>query len=140
MLQIQNLNLNLNEQNILIDINFEINAGEILSIIGPSGCGKSSILKSIVGIIKEHDGTILLNNIDITNWPINKRNITLAFQDFSLFPHKSSLQVPEQTCHTSRLLCRLFLCQSDFRQHIRSPTIENHPPKYHSRGHILCKM
>ena len=87
MLQIQNLNLNLNEQKILTDINFEINDGEILSIIGPSGCGKSSILKSIVGIIKEHDGTILLNNIDITNWPINKRNITLAFQDFSLFPH-----------------------------------------------------
>lgn len=87
MLQIQNLNLNLNKQNILTDINFEINDGEILSIIGPSGCGKSSILKSIVGIIKEHDGTILLNKIDITNWPINKRNITLAFQDFSLFPH-----------------------------------------------------
>ena len=61
MLQIQNLNLDLNEQNILTDINFEINDGEILSIIGPSGCGKSSILKSIVGIIKEHDGTILLN-------------------------------------------------------------------------------
>ena len=87
MLQIQNLNLNLNEQKILTDINFEINDGEILSIIGPSGCGKSSILKSIVGLIKEHDGTILLNKIDITSWPINKRNITLAFQDFSLFPH-----------------------------------------------------
>lgn len=87
MLQIKNLNLKINNITILQNINFDIHENEIVSIIGPSGCGKSSILKSIAGILKDHTGTIILDNQNITQYPINKRNITLVFQEYSLFPH-----------------------------------------------------
>lgn len=87
MLEVQNLNYRLNGKTILENINFDVKKGEILSIIGPSGCGKTSILKAIAGIAKEHTGNIVLDQTDITTAPINKRDVTLVFQDFSLFPH-----------------------------------------------------
>lgn len=91
MLSITNLNLNINNNILLHDINFNVDEGEIISIIGPSGCGKSSILKSIVGIYKP-TGNIVLDKIRIIDKPINQRNTALIFQDFSLFPHMTTFQ------------------------------------------------
>ncbi len=87
MLEIKKIELDIKNKKILKNISFDVYDGEIISIIGPSGCGKTSILKIIAGIIKNHEGQIILDGIDITNTPINIRNINLVFQDFSLFPH-----------------------------------------------------
>lgn len=85
-LKVKKLNLYINNHQILNNISFGVERGEILSIIGPSGCGKTSILKCITGI-HNHKGNVVLRDIDITYVPINERNITLVFQDYSLFPH-----------------------------------------------------
>jgi iron(III) transport system ATP-binding protein len=87
MLEIKNISLELNEQLILDDVSFKVEAGEILSIIGPSGCGKSSILKTIAGIYRDVFGVISLIGNNITKKPINERDISLVFQNYSLFPH-----------------------------------------------------
>ena len=67
------------------------NEGETLCILGPSGIGKTTILRTIAGLEKIDKGLIklngeLLSSKDMHVEPEN-RNISLAFQDNSLFPH-----------------------------------------------------
>ena len=87
MLKVKNITLEIDTTLILDAVSFDVEAGEILSIIGPSGCGKSSILKTIAGIYRDVDGTIVLTDKNITTVPINDRDISLVFQNYSLFPH-----------------------------------------------------
>lgn len=69
-----------------LDLTFSLEKGELLCILGPSGSGKSTLLSLLSGINKPSDGTISLNGRDITKEEIQKRNIGMVFQDFSLFP------------------------------------------------------
>lgn len=87
MLKVKNISLEIDATLILDDVSFDVEAGEILSIIGPSGCGKSSILKTIAGIYRDVSGNIVLMDKNITTVPINERDISLVFQNYSLFPH-----------------------------------------------------
>ena len=51
--------------NLLDDVSFTLNEGEIVSLIGPNGAGKSTLLKCILGIIKPTSGKITLDGRDI---------------------------------------------------------------------------
>ena len=67
------------------------NEGETLCILGPSGIGKTTILRTIAGLEKIYKGTIKLNGKLVSSKEKHTepeyRNISLAFQDNSLFPH-----------------------------------------------------
>jgi ABC-type Fe3+/spermidine/putrescine transport system ATPase subunit len=69
------------------DISFSVREGEFCVLIGPSGCGKSTTLHSIVGKVEPTEGRIVMDGRDVTNVPIERRDIGLVFQDFQLFPH-----------------------------------------------------
>ena len=74
------------------DVSFKIeNEGEIICLLGPSGIGKTTILRTIAGLEKIDNGSITLNGRIISSNKVNiepeDRNISLAFQDNSLFPH-----------------------------------------------------
>ncbi len=69
------------------NVNLLINEGEYFVFLGRSGAGKSVLLELISGLIFPDKGRIKLNNIDITDKRIQKRNIGLVFQNHSLFPH-----------------------------------------------------
>ena len=74
------------------NVSFSIkNEGDIICLLGPSGIGKTTILRTIAGLEKINDGSIYLNGNLISSKKINiepeDRNISLAFQDNSLFPH-----------------------------------------------------
>ena len=71
----------------LSNIKLTIEDGEFLSILGPSGCGKTTILRIIAGIIKPDSGSLYIENIDITQMPIEKRNFALVAQQPLLFPN-----------------------------------------------------
>jgi molybdopterin-binding protein len=68
-------------------VNLKLSKDNILVIIGPTGNGKSTILNLIVGLIKPDHGAILLDDVDITNKPVEARNIGYSFQNPNLFPH-----------------------------------------------------
>lgn len=68
-------------------IDFSVDAGDFCVVIGPSGCGKSTTLHSIVGNVDVTEGVISLSGDDITDLPTYRRDISLVFQDFQLFPH-----------------------------------------------------
>ena len=73
----------------LTDIDINVSKGDYFVLIGKSGSGKSMLLEIITGIITPDNGSILLNNKDIINTPIQKRNIGIVYQKPTLFPHMS---------------------------------------------------
>jgi len=71
----------------LSDINFECENGELLVLLGPSGCGKSTTLRLIAGLETPTSGIIEIGGRDVSNLPPVKRNISMVFQNYALFPH-----------------------------------------------------
>jgi sn-glycerol 3-phosphate transport system ATP-binding protein len=68
-------------------VSFTAQAGELLVVLGPSGCGKSTILRLIAGLESVSTGTVHINGINVTNLPPAKRNVSMVFQSYALFPH-----------------------------------------------------
>lgn len=73
----------------LSDINFQCEDGTLLVLLGPSGCGKSTTLRLIAGLEAPTSGTIEIGGKDVSNLPPVKRNISMVFQNYALFPHLS---------------------------------------------------
>jgi putative ABC transport system ATP-binding protein len=76
----------------LRNINLEIKEGDFLSIAGPSGSGKTTLLNQIGCIDKPDEGTIIINDVDVTKVPLKKladfrkKNLGFVFQTFNLIP------------------------------------------------------
>ncbi|MGB2302469.1 MAG: ATP-binding cassette domain-containing protein, partial [Candidatus Puniceispirillaceae bacterium] len=73
------------------DISFQIQHGEIVSLLGPSGCGKTTMLRLAAGFETPSAGHITKNSIQISSpdemlLP-EHRNMGLVFQSYALFPH-----------------------------------------------------
>ena len=64
MLEIINLSKRYNEKQVIKEISFSVNKGEIVGLIGKNGAGKSTILKSIAGLLQYNEGEILYNGIN----------------------------------------------------------------------------
>ena len=69
------------------DVNLQINAGELVTLLGPSGCGKTTILRMIAGFETPTEGQVFIGKHDVTSIAANKRNIGFVFQNYALFPH-----------------------------------------------------
>ena len=67
-------------------INVHVKEGEFFTFLGPSGCGKTTTLRTITGFIEPFSGSVMMKGNDITNVPIEKRNIGIVFQSYALFP------------------------------------------------------
>ena len=79
------------EAPVILNIDLELQPGEILALLGPSGCGKTTTLRAIAGFEKPERGTITLSGTvlsDDKTWlRPEQRGIGFVFQDFALFPH-----------------------------------------------------
>ena len=53
-------------------INFEVNEGEIVTLIGANGAGKTTTMQSVVGLLPKRNGTVTFNGEDITKTPCHK--------------------------------------------------------------------
>jgi ABC-type branched-subunit amino acid transport system ATPase component len=51
------------------EISIDVQPGKVVSIVGPNGSGKSTLLKSIAGVVRVLEGTVLIDGVDITNRP-----------------------------------------------------------------------
>lgn len=69
------------------DLSLDIKANEFVTFLGPSGCGKSTTLRMIGGFETPTSGQILVQGMDQTRVPPNRRNVNMVFQDYALFPH-----------------------------------------------------
>ena len=66
--------------------------GEFLVIVGPSGCGKSTVLRMIAGLEPITAGDLMIGPIRANDLPPQKRNISMVFQTYALFPHMTVRQ------------------------------------------------
>ncbi|WP_173932873.1 ABC transporter ATP-binding protein [Chelativorans sp. Marseille-P2723] len=64
-----------------------IESGEFVVLLGPSGCGKTTMLRMIAGLEEPSAGSILLDGADVSNTPVQERNVGMVFQRAALFPH-----------------------------------------------------
>lgn len=94
MLKFKNVSKKYKNKTILENINFEINKGEVVSIIGKSGCGKSTLLKCINRLESIDNGVIYFENKDISSIDLLKlrQKIGIVFQEYNLFEHLTVLQ------------------------------------------------
>ncbi|WVK80704.1 ABC transporter ATP-binding protein [Dactylosporangium sp. AC04546] len=63
--------------------------GEMLVLLGPSGCGKTTLLRVLAGLLEPDAGSVLLDGRDLTAVPTHRRNISMVFQTWALFPTMS---------------------------------------------------
>lgn len=70
----------------------EIQGGEFCTLLGPSGSGKTTLLRTIAGLITPTSGQIFIDGNDVTNLPVQARNIGFVFQNYALFPHMNVAQ------------------------------------------------
>ncbi len=70
-------------------INLDIAHNEFVVLVGPSGCGKSTTLRMIAGLEDISDGAISIGSDVVNDLPPRKRNISMVFQNYALYPHMS---------------------------------------------------
>jgi len=69
------------------DVNLEIARGELVTLLGPSGCGKTTTLRMIAGFEFPSSGEIILDGEKINSLPPHKRDMSMVFQSYAIFPH-----------------------------------------------------
>ena len=86
-LEIKNVDKFYGKFHALENINLNIEKGEFISFLGPSGCGKTTLLRTISGLEELNSGHIFLKGKDISNLHPSKRNFSIVFQSYALFPN-----------------------------------------------------
>ncbi|TXT41883.1 MAG: iron(III) transport system ATP-binding protein [Spirochaetes bacterium] len=71
------------------DMNLEIKNGEFVTLLGPSGCGKTTSLRMIAGFEIPTSGHVWIGERMVNDVPPNKRDTTMVFQSYAIFPHMS---------------------------------------------------
>jgi iron(III) transport system ATP-binding protein len=79
-------------------IDFEVAAGEMVTLLGPSGCGKTTTLRCIAGLEKADGGRITIGDRPVVNVaanifvPPHQRNLGMVFQSYAIWPHMTVLE------------------------------------------------
>ena len=70
-------------------VDLQVEKGEFLTLLGPSGCGKSTTLRMIAGFLHPTEGEVLIAGEVMGTRPAYRRDSSMVFQDYALFPHMS---------------------------------------------------
>ena len=73
--------------NVISNINVTIEPGEFFVLVGPSGCGKSTMLRMIAGLEEITSGTLKIGDEVANHLPPSKRELSMVFQNYALYPH-----------------------------------------------------
>ncbi len=100
-------------------VDLHVEDGEFCVLLGPSGCGKSTLLNIIAGLVKQDEGSVLMDGQPVDGRAPRERDVAMVFQNYALYPHMTVAQnlgfglrmrgVPrlttrEQVLETSRML------------------------------------
>ena len=72
---------------VIEDLNLIIPGGQRLILLGPSGCGKSTTLRMIAGLEEISGGELRMGDRRVNEVPSGKRDISMVFQNYALYPH-----------------------------------------------------
>ncbi|WP_416148567.1 ABC transporter ATP-binding protein [Salipaludibacillus sp. HK11] len=86
--ELTNLSKSYDEETFAVkEANVSIEPGEFFVLVGPSGCGKSTMLRMIAGLEAITAGEIRMGGVFANDIPPSKRNISMVFQNYALYPH-----------------------------------------------------
>ena len=106
MVRFSNVTKSYGPLTVLDDLNLDVRANEMVSIIGPSGSGKTTVLRMLMTLEEINDGVIYVDGQPLTHMPshgklvraneahmrVQRKNIGMVFQHFNLFPHMTALK------------------------------------------------
>jgi lipopolysaccharide export system ATP-binding protein len=87
MLVAEHLKKSYGERNVVDDVSFTVNPGEVVGLLGPNGAGKTTSFYSVVGVIRPDEGTIRIDNVPVEQLPIHER----ASLGLGYLPQESSI-------------------------------------------------
>lgn len=135
LVSVSGLNKQFNGREILNDVSFHLDSGEITTIIGASGSGKSTILRVLAGLADPDDGeitfegeTVFENHARTKAWNERAAHVGMVFQSYTLWPHMNVLDnltlAPRKTLKLppdeARFLAEKALAEVGMKQHILS--------------------
>lgn len=90
-LHVDNLCVAYDRKNVVSNVSFTLEEGEIGCLLGSSGCGKTTILRAIAGFETPNSGAVRLHGVCVNcprqHIPPEQRNVGMVFQEHALFPH-----------------------------------------------------
>jgi len=104
-LKLNNISKKFDGISALENISLELKEGELLVVLGPSGCGKSTLLRLIAGLEELDTGEIFIGDKRIDKLRPKDRNVSMVFQNYSLYPHmsvKKNLAFPLKIAHENK--------------------------------------
>ena len=86
-LSLRNISKRFGDLAVVHDLSLDVADGEFIVLVGPSGCGKSTLLRMIAGLEEISGGDLDIGGTRTNDVPPQKRNISMVFQSYALFPH-----------------------------------------------------
>lgn len=87
ILEVDSLTHSYDREQAITDVSFGLESGELVGLLGPSGCGKTTIVQAIAGHLSPTSGQIILRDRDVTADPPETRDVSIVFQQPTLYPH-----------------------------------------------------
>ncbi|MGC6428979.1 MAG: LPS export ABC transporter ATP-binding protein [Flavobacteriales bacterium] len=87
-LEVKNIIKSYSKRNVVNRVSIEVSQGEIVGLLGPNGAGKTTTFYMVVGLVTPNSGQVLLNNVDVSAYPMYKRaqlGIGYLAQEASVF-------------------------------------------------------
>ena len=86
-LSLRNIAKRYGSTTVLENVSLDVADGEFIVLVGPSGCGKSTLLRMIAGLEEISGGDLDIGGRRTNDIPPQKRDISMVFQSYALFPH-----------------------------------------------------
>lgn len=85
-ISLRNVKKSYGNEVVIENLNLEIRDGSFTVLVGPSGCGKSTTLRMITGLETLSGGDIFIDDVRVNDVPPGKRDISMVFQNYALYP------------------------------------------------------
>src|SRR2546428_8606849 len=85
-LEVRGLKKSIDGHEVLKDVSFGLQDGELAAILGPSGGGKTTLFRCILGELTPEAGKILIDGQEGCQLPTDRRGVGVVYQSFALFP------------------------------------------------------
>src|ERR1700692_2730854 len=126
VLSVQNLEAWYGESHILHGIDFNVNAGEVVTLLGRNGAGKTTTLKSVMGIIGKRTGSVRFNNQEIiraSSDKIARQGIAFCPEERGIFASldvRENLLLPPIVRSGGLAVDQIFDLFSNFKERLKS--------------------